>query len=183
MAPSARDAYLETQVLTATPQKLRLMLIEGAIRFVLQTEHLWDVERFDDAFESLIRAREIVGELMASLDPQKSPLAKQILPLYAFITRTLTEAQRERSRAKLHDALRILNEERETWSQVCAKCVDAEAPGAAEEITASSTISAAPAPIPVAPRGFDSSRFAAEPNRSAAAPTTFTAPQGVSFEA
>jgi flagellar protein FliS len=182
MAPSARDAYLETQVLTATPQKLRLMLIEGAIRFVRQTEHLWDAERFDDALESLIRAREIVGELMASLDPQKSPLAKQILPLYAFITRTLTEAQRERSRAKLNDAVRVLEEERETWSQVCAKFVDAEAPAVAEEITAASTIPAA-APAPIAPRGFDSSLFAAEPNRPAAAPLTFNAPQRVSFEA
>ena len=32
MLPTPRDAYLETQVLTATPQRLRLMLIEGAIR-------------------------------------------------------------------------------------------------------------------------------------------------------
>ena len=177
MAPSARDAYLETQVLTATPQKLRLMLIEGAIRFVHQTEQLWDRERYDDALEALIRAREIVGELMASLDPEKSPLAKQILPLYAFITRRLSEAGIQRSREKLRDALRVLGEERETWSQVCAKFVDApEAPAAAVEITTANSI--APAT-----RGFDSTRFAAEPARAPVSPSTLAAPQRVSFEA
>ena len=32
MYASPRDAYLETEVTTATPQRLRLMLIEAAIR-------------------------------------------------------------------------------------------------------------------------------------------------------
>lgn len=35
MLSSTSDAYLETQVLTATPQHLRLMLIEGAIRHII----------------------------------------------------------------------------------------------------------------------------------------------------
>ena len=39
MQQPAHESYLEAQVMTATPQKLRLMLIEGAIRFARQTLH------------------------------------------------------------------------------------------------------------------------------------------------
>jgi flagellar protein FliS len=195
MQPSARDTYLETQVMTASPQKLRLMLIEGAIRFVNQTQHLWEQQRDEEALESSIRAREIVSELMTSLSGNAEPLAKQILPLYVFIFRTITEAQLERSTPKLADALRVLGEERETWRQVCEKFVDIdEAPPAPVEITAPQTLAEAPV-TSGAPLSFDSSRFdssagpVAGPRPTApggrlpplSMPTA--APRGVSFEA
>jgi flagellar protein FliS len=196
MQPSARDSYLETQVMTASPQKLRLMLIEGAIRFANQTQHLWEQQRDEEALESSIRAREIVSELMTSLSGNAEPLAKQILPLYVFIFRTITEAQLERSAAKLADALRVLGEERETWRQVCEKFVDIdEAPPVPVEITASQTLADAPV-TSAAPLSFDSSRF--DSSATPATPTTArpavpgrlpplsmpaAAPRGVSFEA
>lgn len=192
MQPSARDAYLETQVLTATPQKLRLMLIEGAIRFVHQTQHYWELGRAEEALESSIRAREIVSELMSSLAPEKSPFASQMLPVYGYIFRTLTEAQLQQSTEKLADALRILGEERETWSQVCEKFVDFEADlEGPVEITAPQTL---PEPVAVAsaPLSFDSERIAAMPIALPTAEFKRAAPQsalpqpasqGVSFEA
>lgn len=196
MQPSARDVYLETQVLTAPPQKLRLMLIEGAIRFVKQTDELWSAERYDEALESLIRAREIIGELMSSLSPEKSPLARQILPLYVFVFRTLTEAQLEKSRQKLADALRVLDEERETWRQVCEKLAGETdlAPPPVEEITAASITAdktPAPAPAAAAPLSFDSSKLdGGAPASPIAAPrppafgNSYALPsQGLSFEA
>ncbi len=188
MQPSARDTYLETQVLTATPQKLRLMLIEGAIRFVNQTQHYWELGRAEEALESSIRAREIVSELMSSLSPEKSPFANQMLPVYGYIFRTLTEAQLQQSTEKLADALRVLGEERETWSQVCEKFVDFEADlEGPVEITAPQTLPE-PAAVASAPLSFDSERLAAVPTaefkRAAPQPVLPLPPsQGVSFEA
>jgi flagellar protein FliS len=188
MQPNARDVYLETQVLTASPFKLRLMLIEGAIRFVNQTLHFWEVERHEEAVESLIRAREILGELMSSVSPEKSPFAKQILPLYGYIFRTLTEAQLQRDRQKMDDALRILAEERETWQLVCEQfaseleSLQAETP---TEIVAPTSIStqAAP-PAASAPLSFDSYR---PTNFSAGVPAPISPPitahRSFSFEA
>ena len=40
MDSQARENYLQTQVLTATAQKLQLMLIEGAMRFANQGDSL-----------------------------------------------------------------------------------------------------------------------------------------------
>lgn len=166
MQPSARDSYLETQVMTASPQKLRLMLVEGAIRNVNQVQHFWELQRLDDALEASIRAREIISELMSPLSADKSPLAMQMLSVYVYLFRTLTEATLENDAKKLADVLRVLSEERETWMQVCEKFVDIdEKPQAKEEITAPQTLpalvvsdAAAPAPL-----GFDSDRMSAAP--------------------
>lgn len=174
MQNAAREAYLETQVLTASPFKLRLMLIDGAIRFVNQTLQLWDEQRDEAAWEASIRAREIISELMSSVSNESSPLAKQILPIYSYIFRSITEAQLKRDREQLLDVVRVLGEERETWQQVCDLFADeletlrAEAP---VEILAPKTIPAAPIELPqsveaAAPMSFDSSRMTHSPATS-----------------
>ena len=200
MQPSARDTFLETQVMTASPQKLRLMLVEGAIRNVNQVQHYWDLQRLEDALEASIRAREIISELMSPLSADKSPLAMQMLAVYVYLFRTLTEGTLENDRAKLADVLRVLGEERETWSQVCEKFVDIdEKPQAKAEITAPQTLATVEEqPTASAPLGFDSDRVSAAPvpppmsarhhpapGRTAAFPGVSTpAPaQGFSFEA
>jgi flagellar protein FliS len=144
----ARQAYLETQLQTATPQRLRLMLIEGAIRFAHLTEQHWDEGRDNDAFESLLRCRGIVTELMSAVRPDGAQIARQVMALYVFIFQALTEAQVRRDRVKLAEALRILEVERDTWREVCERMPEALSPAdiaarQPKEITASDA-----APIP-----------------------------------
>ena len=67
MNHQAREAYIEDQILTATPQKLRLMLIEGAIRFAKRTLLHWENRDNEQALESIIRCRNIVSELLSSI--------------------------------------------------------------------------------------------------------------------
>ena len=50
MDTNGYDSYLETQIRTATPQKLQLMLIEGAQRFANETVRHWES---DDAEAAL----------------------------------------------------------------------------------------------------------------------------------
>ncbi len=121
MQTSARDAYLATQVTTATPQKLHLMLVEGAIRFLLQTEHHWSRAEEEEACEALLRSQEIVGEMLASVSSSSEPLARRLAAVYLFLMRTLSEVQLQHSETKLREVLRVLEIERETWAQVCAK--------------------------------------------------------------
>src|SRR5687768_4718761 len=118
------DAYLETQVMTATPQRLRLMLIEGAIRLARQTAEYWRVERNEEALESLIRCRAIISELIAGVKADQSPLARRVVSVYLFLFTTLTEAQLTRDAAKLESAIRVLSEDRQTWSQVCQQLAE-----------------------------------------------------------
>jgi len=121
MDAKARESYLATQVTTATPQKLRLMLVEGAIRFGVRAQSLWNDQQEAEAMEALIRCRQIVAELMAAVKDDGSPLGIKIMALYTFLFRTLTESQLNQDAAKLAEVLNVLQVERETWSQVCEK--------------------------------------------------------------
>ena len=124
MMPESHTAYFETQVNTATPQKLRLMLIDGALRHARRTRELWDRVDFDQAVESLARARDIVGELIAGIRADQSPLATQVNSLYVYLFSALTEAQQTRDQTILAGVIRTLEEDRETWRLVCEQLGD-----------------------------------------------------------
>lgn len=128
MTTDARAAYLETQIKTATPQKLRLLLIEGALRFASRGKEALEAGRRDEMTESLERAREIIGELLAGIRPGPHRLNDVTRGLYGFVFRSLAEAQLLSDPAKIDDALRVLEEERETWLQVCEICPEAPQP-------------------------------------------------------
>jgi len=147
MDPSARDAYLESQIMTATPQKLRLMLIEAALRFARRAYEAQLGEQLEEAFENTLRCRRIVTELLTSVDPGHSPLTKQVVALYVYLFQTLTEAQLKRSPEKFNDVIKVLEIERETWRDLCEKMplasVDAKA------VMPKEIRSSAPAILPV----------------------------------
>ena len=58
------ENYLVTEVMTSTPQKLQLMLIEGAIRAIERGRQKRRAGDDEQACESLLRAQEIVGQLL-----------------------------------------------------------------------------------------------------------------------
>ena len=119
MDAAIRDAYLETQIVTATPQRLRLMLIDEAIRRIRAAQAADDGGRKEDATTILGRCREILTELMAGVEPDRSPLAKRVLGVYVFLFSTLVEVQFGGDFGRLADMLRVLEEERLTWQAIC----------------------------------------------------------------
>jgi flagellar protein FliS len=139
---SAGNSYLETQIATATPQKLRLLLIEGALRYGRRTLALWQEQQDEAALEAGIRCRGIISEVLAGIRPDDSELTNQVAAIYQFAFRTLTEAQAQRDGKKLAAVLAILEEEQVTWQQVCEQMPDppdaeSRRQHAPQEITAS----------------------------------------------
>ena len=78
METTARDSYLASQIETATPQKLQLMLIDGAIRFGSQAKHKWEEGDDEAAADALIRCHKIVGELLASVRSGESEMSHRL---------------------------------------------------------------------------------------------------------
>jgi len=137
MIPTTSDAYLETQVLTATPQRLRLMLIDGAIRRAHSAQIALAESNLNQAFGDLGRCRDIVAELMSGIDANQSPLNRQILSVYTYLYSTLVDIGVSPDSSRLSDVLRVLEEERQTWREICEKMPgrivpDATAPSAEE---------------------------------------------------
>ena len=122
MPSSARNSYLETEVLTATPQKLQFMLLDAGVRAIHIAKQLWSDGKVEEGNESLIRAQKIVTELLCGLNRDvDAELAEKVAAIYLFVFRTLMEANLKHDVAKLDDAVEVLEIERETWRQVCEK--------------------------------------------------------------
>lgn len=120
MSMTEPNAYLTNAVMTASPPRLRLMLIDGAIRFLKETQEHWLAQRFTLGESTLDRAREIVQELIASIDRDKLPeITTRLIDLYAYIYKTLIEAGLKHERTMLDDVIRVLLIERDTWQIVC----------------------------------------------------------------
>jgi flagellar protein FliS len=122
MAPALSEEYLTTEVLTATPQKLHLMLVEGGLRSAFRAQALLNNHQNQDATESLLTAQRIMAKLIGGLNYLNQPaLAGQIAAIYAYIYKLLVQAQLRRDLAKLADAIRLLQFERDTWRLACER--------------------------------------------------------------
>lgn len=131
--------YLETEVLTATPQKLQLMMINGAIRFAYQAQQLRDQHESEAAWEKLLRCREIVALILCNLKPEGGQVVKDVAGIYTFLFQELTDLHAQDEYHRLDGVLKVLEEERQTWEQICEVMPEApERPSDEErEITSS----------------------------------------------
>ncbi len=128
---SPHEIYLETQVMTATPQRLRLMLVEAAIRWARLTLDRWSANQQTEALESLERCRAIISELLAGVTEDGTVLVEKVAGIYVFLFTALTEAQHTRKATTVEAVIRVLEEERQTWLQLCEKLGESPTPGAA----------------------------------------------------
>jgi flagellar protein FliS len=114
--------YLESEVLGASPAKLHLLLVEGAMRAAEKARAHWHAGKDDLACLSLIRAQEIVTQMITGLDRDAAPeITGRLAAIYLFVFRTLVRANFEHSEKLLDEALRVLATERGTWRAVCDK--------------------------------------------------------------
>lgn len=120
--------YLEAKIKTASPAQLQLMLVEGAIRFCSKAEE--DLAKNNEAHanEAMVRAIEIVGEMLAGVRQGDSEINKKLTDLYQYLFYTLTSAYVNTDSTKLADVLRILEFERETWILACQRAVSDATP-------------------------------------------------------
>lgn len=126
------NEYLETQVMTAPPHQLHLMVLDGAIRFATRAEHALDQGDPETGHLALTKSRAFVTELLSGLDRERAPeMVDQLQSLFLFVYRNLVEADLQRDPQRVRNALRILRIHRETWIALMEKLQrDQEAIGA-----------------------------------------------------
>ncbi len=120
-SPRSSAAYQEAAVLTAPPERLVVMLYDGARRFLYQAAAAMREERHGVAGERLRRAELILDELLSTLDLEAGgEVASNLQGLYVFFGRHLGEARAERDASKLDWVNAQLGELREAWAQIGA---------------------------------------------------------------
>ncbi|HEY8417199.1 MAG TPA: flagellar export chaperone FliS [Limnochordales bacterium] len=117
-ARQATQQYRTTQVQTANPVRLVVMLYDGAIRFVQQGIAAIEKGDVQEAHRSLMRAQDIVAELSRALDPRAGELAANLEQLYDYMHRRLVEGNMRKDVAPLQEVMGLLSELREAWDKI-----------------------------------------------------------------
>jgi flagellar protein FliS len=111
--------YQKTQVVTASREKILLMLYEGAIRFTKQARVAMNEKKIADKGKAISKATAILSELMATLDFKVGgQLAQDLENLYIFMIDKLIEANIHNKVECLDDVERLLNTLYSAWKDV-----------------------------------------------------------------
>lgn len=110
------EKYREVQVLTASPERLVLLLYEGAIRFLEEARAALDGGDLAKAHERLTRTQDILTELITGLDFNYE-VSSNLYRLYDYFRRRLVEANVRKDPGAVQEVLRFLKELRDTWRE------------------------------------------------------------------
>jgi flagellar protein FliS len=117
-APASPAAYQQQSIMTAPPERLVVMLYDGAIRFFFQAAAALREDARATAFDRLDRGEAIVDHLLATLDMSAGEIADRLQGIYVFCKRLLLEARLERDAGKVDLVRGYLSDLREAWAQI-----------------------------------------------------------------
>jgi flagellar protein FliS len=116
------SAYLRTRVFTASPEQLRLMLLDGALKFARQGRDGLSARDFEASYNGFSRCRNIVLELINSMRPEVDPdLCARLSGLYTFIYTQLIEASHAKNVEAVDKVIALIEYERDTWALLIDK--------------------------------------------------------------
>ena len=114
----AQNAYTESSVLTAPPERLVLMLYDGAIRFLRQAGVAMTQADHTYARDRIRRAEAIVDELNVTLDMSQGDIAQQLRSIYLFCKRHLMQSLIDGDPDGVDKVIELIGGLRESWEQI-----------------------------------------------------------------
>lgn len=112
--------YQENSVMTASTQKLTLMLYEGAIKNCNVGLKALEDNDLKKAHENIVKAQNIVMELINTLD-LKYPVSEQMQKMYTYIYELLVTANTSKKAEPLLEAVGYIREFKDTWKLIMQK--------------------------------------------------------------
>lgn len=118
-ATHALAAYRTEQVTNLSQQELILMLYDGAIRFCTESKDAIRAKDFNRSYHKLTRARDIVTELLAILNPEvDADVVRNLERLYNFCILSITEINFSKDLTLLDAVVTVLSNLRSAWAEV-----------------------------------------------------------------
>ena len=114
---TVRESYLEQMVESASPQRLLILLVEGAVTFITRALLALEKGVLDEVHTNLVKAQDIYVELVASLDVDAGEFAVNLAQIYQFMYNLLIEANLEKDKGKMLSALRLAEDIRDLWKE------------------------------------------------------------------
>ncbi|OHD56275.1 MAG: flagellar export chaperone FliS [Spirochaetes bacterium GWF1_51_8] len=107
--------YREVEIETASGLKLVVMLYSGAIKFLNTASDALAQRRLDIVNNNIIKAQDIVSELITSLNFEAGEIAHNLYSLYIYMNRRLLEANLQKNKDIIDEVVRLLNTLKEAW--------------------------------------------------------------------
>lgn len=115
----ARDIYQKNQVNTAPKKKLLIMLYDGAIKNLNLAEMALEEKNFENTNKYLIKAQDIVTELMITLDfDQGGDIANNLYSLYEYMYNKLVRGNIDKDIESVVEVRGYMEELRQVWIQI-----------------------------------------------------------------
>ena len=116
--PDPYQQYRSTQVQTATPERLVVMLYDGALANAEQGIKALEVKDWEKAHHLIGKAQEMVVELMAALNLDTGEIARNLYKIYEYVRGRLVEANVRKEPAPLREVITLLGELKEAWVEI-----------------------------------------------------------------
>ena len=117
-----QNAYKKASVNTLDQNKLIIMLYDGAIKNASFAVQYMESEEIEKVHDSLIKTKNIVTELLATLNmEQGGEIAKNLKSLYSYMFSQLIEANMEKKSEPVLTVIDLLKELRGAWVQIKEK--------------------------------------------------------------
>jgi flagellar secretion chaperone FliS len=114
--------YRETQVLTASPAQLVVVLYDHLLVCLRRAHIAIEAGDMERRIELLHRARLVVGELLATLDhTQGGEIASNLSGLYTHMLAELLAIGRHADVKRLHDVVNMATELRSAFAQIAGE--------------------------------------------------------------
>lgn len=112
------DAFLRQEVESASPAKLRWLLLQKAHGLTISIRELWLQNRAEEAVQWLILTQDIFTELLEGIVDPKHELAKQQSDLFVFLIKLLIVSGQTQDVHTLESVTEILEIEKDTWEML-----------------------------------------------------------------
>lgn len=117
MYRNAAAAYKQTNINTASPAELTMMLYDGAVKFCNMAIMALEKNDFEGCNINIAKTKKIIVEFRTTLD-FKYEVSKDFDRVYDYIYWVLTQANVKKDKALLEEALKRIREMRDTWREL-----------------------------------------------------------------
>ena len=116
--PNALNVYQQNSVNTASKERLLLMLLDGLVKFIRQAIGAIEEKNNEKTNTNLVKAQNIVSELMASLNMQAGgEISRSLSLLYDYMHRRLVEANMKKDAEIAREVLGYAEEIKDAFEQ------------------------------------------------------------------
>lgn len=110
--------YQELEVKTSSPERLVLLLYDGAIRFLNEAKRKIEEKNWEESNKLLIKGQRIISELMTSLDLEVADFTRGWYSLYDYMHQRLIEANLKKDAEPVEEVLQLIIPLRDSWAQI-----------------------------------------------------------------